>query len=140
MTAWHALHTVGRVQPGEIVLVNVAGSGVSTAIVQFAVAAGATVIGTAGGADKVAQALAIGCAHAVDHYAIEHGGSDVAEACSLRSPPGAVSISWSTMSARPGLMPPSDPSPSKGGWCSAGRRRATRWASICRPSITRAGR
>ena len=52
----------------------------STAIVQFAVAAGATVIGTAGGADKVAQALAIGCAHAVDHYAIEHGGSDVAEA------------------------------------------------------------
>ena len=56
MTAWHALVTAGRVQPGETVLVNAAGSGVSTAIVQFAVAAGATVIGTAGGAEKVAKA------------------------------------------------------------------------------------
>ena len=54
MTAWHALVTAGRVQPGETVLVNAAGAGVSTAIVQFAVAAGATVIGTAGGAEKVA--------------------------------------------------------------------------------------
>ncbi len=74
MTAWHALLTVGRVEPGETVLVNAAGSGVSTAIVQFAVAAGATVIGTAGGADKVTRALQIGCAHAIDHY-----GADVAD-------------------------------------------------------------
>jgi NADPH:quinone reductase-like Zn-dependent oxidoreductase len=75
MTAWHALVTVGRVQPGETVLVNAAGSGVSTAIVQFALAAGATVIGTAGGAAKVAQALELGCAHCVDH----RGATDVAE-------------------------------------------------------------
>ena len=78
MTAWHALLTVGRVQPGEVVLVNAAGAGVSTAIVQFAVAAGATVIGTAGGAEKVGRALDIGCAHAIDHYAIDHQGSNVA--------------------------------------------------------------
>lgn len=76
MTAWHALVTAGRVQPGETVLVNAAGAGVSTAIVQFAVAAGATVIGTAGGVEKVAKALELGCAHAIDHY----GGRDVAEA------------------------------------------------------------
>jgi NADPH:quinone reductase-like Zn-dependent oxidoreductase len=69
MTAWHALITAGRVQPGELVLVNAAGSGVSTAIVQFAVAAGAVVIGTAGGPSKVSKALALGCAHAIDHYA-----------------------------------------------------------------------
>ncbi len=75
MTAWHALVTAGRVQPGETVLVNAAGSGVSTALVQFAVAAGATVIGTAGGADKVAKALELGCAHAIDHY----GDAGVAE-------------------------------------------------------------
>ena len=75
MTAWHALRTVGRVQPGEVVLVNAAGSGVSTAIVQFAVAAGATVIATAGGAEKVGRALDLGCAHAIDHY-----GGDVADA------------------------------------------------------------
>ena len=69
MTAWRALVTVGKVRSGEMVLVNAAGSGVSTAIVQFALAAGATVIGTAGGADKVRRALELGCAHAVDHYA-----------------------------------------------------------------------
>jgi NADPH:quinone reductase-like Zn-dependent oxidoreductase len=74
MTAWHALVTAGRVRPGEIVLVNAAGSGVSTAIVQFAVATGATVIGTAGGPAKVAKAIELGCAHAIDHYA-----DDVAE-------------------------------------------------------------
>jgi NADPH:quinone reductase-like Zn-dependent oxidoreductase len=68
MTAFHALVTVGRVQPGETVLVNAAGSGVSTAIVQFAVAAGATVIGTVGGTAKVAKALELGCTHAIDHY------------------------------------------------------------------------
>jgi NADPH:quinone reductase-like Zn-dependent oxidoreductase len=75
MTAWHALVTAGRVRPGETVLVNAAGSGVSTAIVQFAVAAGATVIGTAGGSEKVAKAVELGCAHAIDHY----GERDVAE-------------------------------------------------------------
>ena len=73
MTAWHALVTVGRVQPGETVLVNAAGAGVSIAIVQFARAAGATVIGTAGGDVKVAKALELGCAHAIDHYATDVG-------------------------------------------------------------------
>jgi NADPH:quinone reductase-like Zn-dependent oxidoreductase len=76
MTAWHALVTAGRLQAGETVLVNAAGAGVSTAIVQFAVAAGATVIGTAGGAEKVAKAIDLGCAHAIDHY----GAVGVAEA------------------------------------------------------------
>jgi NADPH:quinone reductase-like Zn-dependent oxidoreductase len=68
MTAWHALITAGRVRRGETVLVNAAGSGVSTAVVQFALAAGATVIGTAGGPAKVAKALELGCATAIDHY------------------------------------------------------------------------
>lgn len=75
MTAWHALITAGRVRPGEVVLVNASGAGVSTAVVQFAIAAGATVIGTAGGPAKVARALELGCTHAIDHY-----GGDVAEA------------------------------------------------------------
>ena len=75
MTGWHALITAGRVQPGETVLVNAAGSGVSTATVQLALAAGATVIGTAGGPHKVAKALDLGCAYAIDHY----GETDVAD-------------------------------------------------------------
>jgi NADPH:quinone reductase-like Zn-dependent oxidoreductase len=76
MTAWNALITAGQVRPGETVLVNAAGSGVSTALVQFAVAAGATVIGTAGGAEKVARAVELGCTDVVDHY----GSLDVADA------------------------------------------------------------
>jgi NADPH:quinone reductase-like Zn-dependent oxidoreductase len=75
MTAWHALVTVGRVQAGETVLVNAAGAGVSTAVVQFAVSLGATVIGTAGGGAKLEKARALGCTHVVDHHA-----GDVAQA------------------------------------------------------------
>ena len=66
MTAWHAL-AAGRLRAGETVLVNAAGSGVSTALVQFARAAGATVIGTIGDVAKVESARALGCHHVVDH-------------------------------------------------------------------------
>ena len=53
MTAWHALVTVGKVTASETVLVNGAGSGVSLATMQLAHAAGATVIGTAGGVGEL---------------------------------------------------------------------------------------
>ena len=69
ITAWHALVTAGRVRAGETVLVNAANSGVSVAIIQFALAAGATVIGTAGGEAKIRRALELGCSHVADHYA-----------------------------------------------------------------------
>lgn len=69
MTAWHALVTVGKVAAGETVLVNGAGSGVSLAVMQFAHAAGATVIGTAGGPAKVRLALAAGYDHCIDYHA-----------------------------------------------------------------------
>ncbi len=68
LTAWHALVMVGEVQAGEKVLINAAGSGVSTAAIQFAKQAGAFVIGTIGGPARVAQALALGCDAVVDHY------------------------------------------------------------------------
>ncbi len=71
MTAWHALVTVGQVQAGETVLINAAGAGVSIAVVQFALARGATVIGTAGGEAKIARALELGCSHVIDHYAAD---------------------------------------------------------------------
>ena len=73
LTAWHALVVVGKVQAGEKVLINAAGSGVSTAAIQFAKQAGAFVIGTIGGPSRVTQALALGCDAVVDHY-----GDDVA--------------------------------------------------------------
>lgn len=67
MTAWHALVAVGKVAAGETVLVNGAGSGVSLATMQLAHAAGATVIGTAGGPGKVRLALAAGYDHCIDY-------------------------------------------------------------------------
>ena len=79
ITAWHALVVSGKVQPGETVLVNAVASGVSTAIVQFAKQAGATVIGTLAGPDRVERALQLGCDHVIDHRArdIAHTVGDI---------------------------------------------------------------
>lgn len=66
-TAWFALHRRAAVQPGETVLVHAGAGGMGSASIQLAVAAGATVIATAGGADKVARCRALGAHHAIDH-------------------------------------------------------------------------
>ena len=66
-TAWFALHRRARVRPGETVLVHAGAGGMGSASIQLAVAAGATVIATAGGADKVARCGALGAHHAIDY-------------------------------------------------------------------------
>lgn len=55
LTAYHMLHTVGRVQAGQYVLVHAIGGGVGLFCTQLAVHAGAHVIGTVGtpGKDKL---------------------------------------------------------------------------------------
>jgi NADPH:quinone reductase-like Zn-dependent oxidoreductase len=68
LTAWHMLHARARVRSGETVLVLAAGSGVGQAAVQVARHAGARVIATAGGADKVERARALGADAVIDHY------------------------------------------------------------------------
>ena len=75
LTAWHALVVAGQVRAGEKVLVNAAGSGVSTAVVQLAKQAGAFVIGTIGGRDRFARAFALGCDAVVDHYVGDVAGA-----------------------------------------------------------------
>ena len=65
MTAFHALEA-GGYEPGQTVLVNGAGSGVSCALLALLRARGSTVITTAGGAAKVARALEAGYDHAID--------------------------------------------------------------------------
>jgi NADPH:quinone reductase len=57
LTAYHMLHTVARVGPGDWVLVHAIGGGVGLYCTQFAVKAGARVIGTVGtpGKEKRAQ-------------------------------------------------------------------------------------
>jgi NADPH:quinone reductase-like Zn-dependent oxidoreductase len=60
VTAAHALFEVGGLTAGETVLIHAAGSGVSIAAIQLAVAAGATVYATAGTDEKCDRALALG--------------------------------------------------------------------------------
>jgi NADPH:quinone reductase len=73
-TAHRALFEIGHAEPGQVVLVRGASGGVGTAAVQFARAAGCTVIGTAGsplGLDLAREAGA--------HHVLAHDAADVAE-------------------------------------------------------------
>lgn len=67
LTAWHALFPIGRLAGGETLLVHAAGSGVSTAAIQLALHAGATVLATAGTDDKCERALALGAQHVLNN-------------------------------------------------------------------------
>lgn len=67
LTAAHAIFTVGELQAGETVMIHAAGSGVSTAAIQLAKDAGATVLATAGTDAKCERALALGADHAVNN-------------------------------------------------------------------------
>jgi putative PIG3 family NAD(P)H quinone oxidoreductase len=65
VTSHDALFTLGGLRPGWPVLVHAVGSGVSTAALQIAKAAGATVIGTSRTADKLERARALGMDHGI---------------------------------------------------------------------------
>ena len=60
MTAWRALHSVGRVASGQTVLVLGAGSGVSTFAVALAAQAGARVLVTSSSNEKIERARELG--------------------------------------------------------------------------------
>jgi NADPH:quinone reductase-like Zn-dependent oxidoreductase len=62
------LHAQARLTEADTVLVLAAGSGVGQAAVQIAKLAGATVIATAGGPEKLEKARHLGADHVVDHY------------------------------------------------------------------------
>lgn len=66
VTAWRAVITDGRVKPGERVLVQGTG-GVSVFAVQFAKAAGATVIATSSSADKLERLRTLGADHVINY-------------------------------------------------------------------------
>lgn len=71
-TAHRALFQRGRAVAGETVLVHGASGGVGIAAVQWALAAGLTVIGTAGSAEGRALVAAQGDVHVLDHRAAGH--------------------------------------------------------------------
>jgi NADPH:quinone reductase len=66
LTAYDALVNRAMLRAGERVLVHAVGSGVGTAALQIARAAGATVFGTSRTAAKLERATALGLHHAVD--------------------------------------------------------------------------
>jgi len=68
-TAWHGLADVGRLAPGETLLVHGAAGGVGLAAIEVGKALGATVIATASTAEKRAVARAHGADHALDYDA-----------------------------------------------------------------------
>ena len=109
ITAWFGLHDIGRVRPGETVLVNAAAGAVGSVVVQLAVHAGARVVAVAGSASKlryirelgadeavdynapaVDEALARACGSGVDVFFDNVGGRQLASALPLMRPHGRV--------------------------------------------------
>ena len=69
MTAEYLLHRTTQVKPGDTILVQAAAGGVGLMLCAWARHIGATVIGTAGGPEKVELARAHGCQHPIDYTA-----------------------------------------------------------------------
>jgi NADPH:quinone reductase-like Zn-dependent oxidoreductase len=66
-TAWHMIVTRGRLQPGQTVVVQAAGSGIGHAAVQIAALNGAQVIATAGAEHKLERARELGAHHTINY-------------------------------------------------------------------------
>lgn len=76
-TAWHALVSLARLQPGERVLVHAVGSGVGSAALLLAKQLGAWVVASAGQDWKLERARAMG-ADAVVNYASQDIAAEIA--------------------------------------------------------------
>ncbi|MFZ5668053.1 MAG: NADP-dependent oxidoreductase [Pseudomonadota bacterium] len=69
MTAWAGLLKVAAMKDGDVVFVSGAAGAVGSVVVQIAKLKGNRVIGSAGGADKVAFLKSIGCDEVIDYKA-----------------------------------------------------------------------
>ena len=67
MTAWFGLLTVAEAKPGDTVFVSAAAGAVGSVVVQIAKAKGMTVIGSAGGAEKVEWVRSLGADQVIDY-------------------------------------------------------------------------
>jgi NADPH:quinone reductase-like Zn-dependent oxidoreductase len=76
LTAWRALIVDGNLKPGELVLVQGTG-GVSVFALQFAKAAGATVIATSSSDDKLERMKALGADYLINYRKDENWGETV---------------------------------------------------------------
>ena len=67
VTAWRAVFTQGRLQPGETVLISGVGGGVATFALQYAMAADANVWVTSSSAEKIERAVSLGAIGGFDY-------------------------------------------------------------------------
>jgi alcohol dehydrogenase len=68
-TVQHMLFDNARLERGETILIHAGGSGIGSTAIRMAKSAGATVITTVGGPEKVAKARALGADHVIDYRA-----------------------------------------------------------------------
>lgn len=68
-TVWANVFERGRLQPGETFLVHGGSSGIGSTAIQLAKQFGATVLATAGSAEKCDWCRSLGADHAIDHRA-----------------------------------------------------------------------
>lgn len=80
LTAWRALFVEGNLKAGETVLVQGTG-GVSIFALQFAKAAGATVIATSSSDEKLEKVKALGADHVINYKSTPEWGKAAAELC-----------------------------------------------------------
>jgi putative PIG3 family NAD(P)H quinone oxidoreductase len=67
MTVWLNVFEIGRLQPGEVLLVHGGSSGIGTTAIQLAKALGARVLATAGSAEKCRRCEALGAMRAINY-------------------------------------------------------------------------
>lgn len=84
MTAWFGLLTVAEAKPGDTVFVSAAAGAVGSVVVQIAKAKGMTVIGSAGGAEKVEFVRSLGADQVIDYK----GDVPLAKALGAAAPNG----------------------------------------------------
>ena len=84
MTAWFGLLAVAEAKPGETVFVSAAAGAVGSVVVQIAKAKGMTVIGSAGGKDKVEWVRSLGADRVIDYK----GEVSLAKALGAAAPDG----------------------------------------------------
>ncbi|MFI5844292.1 NADPH:quinone oxidoreductase family protein [Catenuloplanes sp. NPDC051500] len=88
-TGWVGLHTRAHLRPGETLLVHAAAGGVGSAAIQLGKAAGARVVGVAGGAEKARIARELGADEVVDRVA---AGDDLVGALKEACGPGGADV------------------------------------------------
>ncbi|MCB2410492.1 NAD(P)H-quinone oxidoreductase [Hymenobacter lucidus] len=82
-TVWHNVFQRGQLQPGETLLVHGGSSGIGTTAIQLAVALGATVVATAGSAEKCRACEKLGATRCINYKdedfeaALRETGADV---------------------------------------------------------------